>query len=178
YQRPDCNQGPSAPVMIVEEVLSDSVELVFVNDTLRVSQGTWPAYQWFRDGVEISGGSGPEYVPTQSGFYECQLTTSAGCTYLLGLQVEIVGTVLPASVAAFSLAPNPTSDFLLLRLELRRSERITISLTDVQQRNVFSQSYQGQRLERQIDLRFLPAGSYYLTVQLENGVLGRRVVKN
>lgn len=178
YQRPNCNQGPSAPVMIVEEVLSDSVELVFINDTLRVSQGAWPAYHWFRDGVEISGANGPEHVPAQSGFYECQLTTSAGCTYLLGLQVEIVGTVLPASVAAFSLTPNPTSGFLLLRLDLLRTERMTISLTDAQQRTVFSQTRQGQRLEQQIDLRFLPAGSYYLTVQLESGVIGRLVVKN
>ena len=178
YQRPDCNQGPSSPVTIVEELLSDSVALVFTNDTLRVSQGTWPAYRWFRDGVEIAGATGPEYVPTQSGFYECRLTTSAGCTYLLGLQVEIVGTVLPASVAAFSLTPNPTSGYLLLRLELHQPERMTLSLTDMQQRTVFSQTHQGQRLEQQIDLRFLPAGSYYLTVQLESGLVGRRVVKN
>lgn len=178
YQRPNCNQGPSNPVMISEEVLSDSVELIFFNDTLRLSQGVWQAYQWFFDDMVIAGATGPVYVPTQSGFYACQITTGNGCTYTLGLQVEIVGTALPATVTAFSLAPNPTSGYLLLRLDLLRPERMTLSLTDAQQRTIFSQTHQGQRLEQQIDLRFLPAGNYYLTVQLESGMIGRRVVKN
>lgn len=178
YQRPDCNQGPSAPVTISEEILSDSVELVLLNDTLRLSQGVWPAYQWFFNGNPIAGASGPLYVPAQSGFYECRITTTGGCTYTLGLQVEIVNTSLPASVETFSLAPNPTPGYLQLRLGLQRSERMTLTLVDAKQRTVFSQTHQGQRLEQEIDLRYLPAGTYYLTVQLESGLIGRQVVKN
>lgn len=177
YQRPGCDFDPSTPVVIVEELLSDSVTLIYANDTLSVSPGSWPAYQWYLDGALIPGATGPVYVPTQSGFYECRLTTSGGCNYFLGLQTEVVNTALPASVTAFSLTPNPTSGSLMLQLVLAHSERFTLLLLDGQQRAVFSQTHQGQRLEKKIDLRFLPAGTYYLTVQLEHGKFVRQIVK-
>jgi glucose/arabinose dehydrogenase len=177
YQRPGCDLDPSSPVTIVEEFLSDLVELVYADDTLGVSLGVWTTYQWFLDGNAIPGATSPEFVPVQNGFYECRLTTAGGCTYFVGLQIEVVNTAIPESVAAFSLTPNPTAGEFFVRLELTRSERLTLLLTDTQQRTIFSQTHQGQRLDKKIDLQHLPAGTYFLTVQMESGSFVRRVVK-
>jgi hypothetical protein len=41
----------------------------------------------------------------------------------------------------------------------------------------FFETHQGQRLNKKIDLQHLPAGTYFLTVQMESGSFVRRVVK-
>jgi hypothetical protein len=75
------------------------------------------------------------------------------------------------------LAPNPTSGLLQMRLQLQKSERVNLILHDAQQRQLFKKSVEGQRMEEEIDLSQLPAGTYYLTVQLESGSFVRPVLR-
>ncbi|MFK7921538.1 MAG: T9SS type A sorting domain-containing protein [Bacteroidia bacterium] len=67
----------------------------------------------------------------------------------------------------FKVFPNPTADFVRVRLAERHAEPLQLKLLDLQGRVL--QSYQLDSLERQIDLRALAAGTYILQVQNQNG---------
>ncbi len=136
------------------------------------------AYQWLFNNQPIPGATGNVYVATQSGVYELEVTSANGCTYQSsGITIVISGTVLPANVAKFSLAPNPTADQAVLTMELKRGENTIISMTDGQGRTIFSQSHQEQKITLPIDMRALPAGTYFLQVQTEKGAFVRQLVK-
>ncbi|MEQ1745791.1 MAG: PQQ-dependent sugar dehydrogenase [Saprospiraceae bacterium] len=151
--------------------------LVLSNGTLGITSGTWAGYQWFLNGMPIAGATNPTFVPVQDGFYECLLVSSGGCKYKPGLLVTVVSTALPTSVASFSLAPNPTSSAIRVSMELRQSERINMAILDAGQSRVFSKQLHGQRIEEEIDLGYLPAGTYYLVVEMPSGSLVRPVVR-
>ena len=153
------------------------LELVFDNGTLSVSTGTWATHQWLLDGVPIPGANEPTYTPTQDGFYACILVSENNCTYQPELLVVGTSTALPASVTQFSLAPNPTSGSVRVRMHLADSEPIRMSVQDTGQRQVFSKNLRGQHIDEEIDLSLLPAGTYYLLVQLERGKIVRQVVR-
>ena len=176
-QRAGCDPDLSVPVTIGEEVAPANLTLQYLNDTLQVNTGNWSSYQWRLNGTSIPGATAPVFVPQQSGFYTCNLISPNGCSYVPGLQVEVLGTALPEVVAGFSLAPNPSSGELLLTLDLRRPERLQIFLTDARQRIILTQALEGQRIEHKLDLLNVPAGTYYLTVQLESGNIIRPVVR-
>jgi len=64
-----------------------------------------------------------------------------------------------------------------LEMELVKAEPITISLTDMSQRQVFTKTIDSQKVALPIDLSNLPVGTYFLTVQTEGGSIVRKVVK-
>ena len=94
-----------------------------------------------------------------------------------GISVLISDAVTPASVQAFSLSPNPTDRSIVLQMELKKTERVTVILQDRQMRQIFSQTMENQSVTMPIDLNNLPAGTYYLHIQVGNERFVRKVVK-
>ncbi len=173
---PECNSVRSDSILIDQEV-AISPEISWFDGYL-ITAGPWAGYQWFFNNQPITGATDTIYAATQSGVYRLQATSANGCTYQSNdLDVVVSGTALPVNVTKFSLAPNPTADQTLLKMELRRTENSTISLTDGQGRTVFSKKYQEQKIALPIDLRSLPVGTYFLNVQTESGTFVRQLVK-
>ena len=134
--------------------------------------------QWLLNGQPIPGATGQFHVPTVSGVYELQVTSDRGCVYeSSGINIVISEAPYPASVKQFSLTPNPTQGMMQLELTLNKWERFNISLTDIQQRQIFYQTHQADKLSLPVDLRGLPAGTYWLKIQTESGSMVRKVVK-
>jgi len=94
------------------------------------------------------------------------------------IKSQTVSTDTPPDVVQFSLAPNPTANTVRVRMELKKSEPITLDLVDARQSRIFSKQVLGQRIDEEIDLSLLPAGTYYLVVELKSGKLVRPVVRN
>lgn len=176
YQYRNCNLPASAGIGISAELPPAGLAVLYQNDTLRISAGAWPEYQWLLDGQPIAGANAATFVPVQSGFYECLLTSANGCAYRPGAQVTVVSTALPASVEQFVLAPNPTSGTVQIALALVRSEQVSLTLCDAGNRQFFTKSIRGQRMTEEFDLSHLPAGTYYLMVRLETGYFVRPLV--
>jgi glucose/arabinose dehydrogenase len=133
---------------------------------------------WFFNGQPIAGASNNYYVATASGNYSLTYTTPNGCQFRSGdLNLVVSNTKLPDSVRRFSLSPNPTENSILLEMDLKNSEKISISLADASQRQVYTQSQSGKKIVLPIDLSNLPNGTYFLTVKLEQGSFVRKVVK-
>lgn len=165
----------STVIVITEEII-DPPTMAAVDNTLVITDGNWVGYQWFLDGAIIPGATSDSYEATQSGFYECQCTSVNGCVYTVGFQLQ-TGTTLPPSVKKFSLAPNPTRDEMLLNLELEKTEHFSLTFNDSKSNRLFYQTHQRQQLTLPLDLRALPAGTYFLTIQTESGSFVKKVVK-
>ncbi len=135
-------------------------------------------FQWYLNGQPIPGASAKTYIAQVSGFYSLEVSDTTGCiSKTEELYVDISSVTLPASVRHFSLAPNPASGVVLLTLELDKTENMVISLSDVQQRQIFMQTQQSRQVSLPVDLHVLPAGTYFLSVQMESGRFVRKVVK-
>lgn len=134
--------------------------------------------QWLLDNQPIPGATDSIYIATQSGIYELEVTSPNGCKYQSsGVQIIVGMADLPASVRQFSLTPNPAHDEVVLKLELEKSSRISISLNDSLQRQIFMQTHQNRNITLPIDLRALPAGTYFLNIQTDKGGFVRQVIK-
>jgi glucose/arabinose dehydrogenase len=167
----------STSIVVTEETAIEPV--VGVSGDTLYTEAPCNGCQWLFNNEPIPGATGSFYVATQSGVYGLEVTSPNGCKYQSPeVQIIITGTEeLPASVRRFSLAPNPASDEVLLKMDLEKTERIVLSLSDTQQRQIFMQTQQNQKVTLPIDLSGLPAGTYFLTVQLESGRFVRKVVK-
>lgn len=173
-----CGQFSSTAFAVDQEIAIEPI-IALEGDSLFLISGTeCNNCQWYLFGTAIPGATGPYYIAQQSGSYSLQSTTVNGCTYSSSeISVISTGTALPVSVSAFSLAPNPTADALLLTLDLRRAEKIDISLKDAKGGVIFRQNHQSRSVKLPMDLRALPAGTYILEVELESGRFTRQVVK-
>jgi len=171
-----CSSLLSTVVAVTQETAIEPTVSVS-GDTL-VSNLPCDDCQWLFDGEPIPGATGQFYVATQSGTYELEITSPNGCKYQSsGVELVISSTDLPVSVHHFSLSPNPAQNQVLLTLELKKAERFTLSMSDAQQKLIFMQTHQNQKITLPIDLRALPAGTYFLKIQTESGHFVRRVVK-
>ena len=172
-----CNSLKATPVNVV----ADSTlipEISVEADSLYSGADCTHGCQWLLDGAPIDGATESSYVATESGTYTLEIMTENGCQRQTNsLDVVITGTTLPTSVKAFSLSPNPTDRSVLLQMDLKKSEHVQVILQDKQMRQVYSQSLDNQRINLQIDLNHLPAGAYYLHVQVGSERFVRKVVK-
>ncbi len=134
--------------------------------------------QWLFNNEPIPGANEPYYIATESGTYMLEVTTANGCQRLSGsLAVTITDAAIPASVQAFSLSPNPTDRSIVLQMDLKKTERVNIMLQDKQMRQIFSLNFENQRINTPINLENLPAGTYYLRIQVGSERFVRKVVK-
>lgn len=142
--------------------------------------GSYDSIQWVvangpNEWIPIAGANGLEFEPTFESMFAVQVFV--GDCFLQSEPVIVVSAPMPANVQRFSLSPNPTPGHLMLDIELKSSERITVSLFDAGGRQMFFQTKQGQVFNLPIDLHVLPAGPYFLKIQTENGLISRTVVK-
>ncbi|HRI58711.1 MAG TPA: PQQ-dependent sugar dehydrogenase [Saprospiraceae bacterium] len=171
-----CTNVISREIIVTEEPVIEPV--VSVSGDSLFGGSPCNGCQWMFNNEPIPGATGPYYVATQSGIYELEIISPNGCKYQSsGIQITVGIADLPALVRQFSLTPNPAHNEILLKMELEKNSRITISLSDTQQRQIFMQTHQSQKITLPIDLRSLPAGTYFLNVQMDNGTFVRKVVK-
>jgi len=147
-------------------------------DTLNAVTFMPLTFQWYFNGQPIPGANEKTYIAGVSGFYSLEVGDTLGCKSLTDeIYVDISSVTLPLSVRRFSLAPNPTKSIVLLTLELEKAENMVISLSDTQQRQIFMQTQQTTHVSLPVDLHALPAGTYFLTLQMESGRIVRKIVK-
>ncbi len=74
------------------------------------------SYQWYLNGVEISGATSQNYEITETGIYTVIAADNNGCSDLSDpLQVTFIG-IGEISADLITLFPNPTSDFITITI--------------------------------------------------------------
>jgi hypothetical protein len=144
---------------------------------LRSSQAV--AYRWSLNGTEIAGATGDTFQPTQEGSYTVTITDTTGCTAVsdpfffstLGVDREIDGKGL-------SIYPRPNRGRFTVELGLPHPGDVTTRVIDAAGRTVRQWSERGAELyRREVDIRDLPAGVYFVRVESEGSAWSGKVVK-
>ncbi|MFN0035895.1 MAG: PQQ-dependent sugar dehydrogenase [Saprospiraceae bacterium] len=174
---PSCFSELSSPVLVTV-FPNPSVFVANSGDTITAT--FFPAnatLQWYFGNTLLTDVTGNVLVAEQSGVYTVFATDLLGCQNGAEILVAVSSTKLPAAVRRFSLSPNPTESSVLLEMELEKAGRVSITLADSSQRQVFAKTLDGQKVALPIDLGNLPVGTYFLTVQTEGGSFVKKVVK-
>ncbi|MDX1911594.1 MAG: PQQ-dependent sugar dehydrogenase, partial [Saprospiraceae bacterium] len=134
------------------------------------------ALQWYLNDVLIPGATGATLTAEETGNYTLTADNN-GCVSSASVFVEISSVKMPDHVRRFQISPNPAGNQVLLEMELSRPERCIITLSDAAARQVFSTTTENTRIHLPIDLKKLPAGTYFVQVQTQNGSFVRQLVK-
>jgi hypothetical protein len=109
-------------------------------------------------------------------------TTNAGKTVILtqGLQENMVVTSITENSCIpgkLSLYPNPAGDILNLRFEEAVQDDIAVALVDAKGNPVKNDRIEAATTEKQLDLKSLPSGIYYIRLTHGNVINVYKVVK-
>ena len=133
-------------------------------------------YQWYRNGVLVTGVATRIFTPTQSGTYTVRVTQS-GCQSALSAGFVYVVTGLPDELPGVSCAlyPNPTTTGHLTVALTGHTQPLALTLLDALGRAVLTTRAATE--ETTLDVRALSRGVYVLRVVAPDGRgLSRQVV--
>jgi glucose/arabinose dehydrogenase len=132
--------------------------------------------QWYLNGVLIPGANGATYTAEETGNYTL-IADNGGCQTVATIFVEISSVKMPDNIRRFNLSPNPTANTVLLEMDLKEAATCDIRLLDSSQRQVFNTTVTSAKVNMPIDMKKLPAGTYFLQIQTAQGSFVRQVIK-
>jgi hypothetical protein len=97
---------------------SPIVSILQTGDTLTASTNFY-SYQWYFNGIPISGATNQIYSPGQSGDYYLKVTTLYGCIGQSNTIMFTVGIEEVNGKHLFSVSPNPIKDVLTIKIDSR-----------------------------------------------------------
>ena len=131
------------------------------SDLLQASTGV--SFQWFQDGLPITGATSQELLVEVTGYYSVEVTNAYGCVLLSDeLQVVISGIPEP-NVLHIAVVPNPMSDMARLVFSEALVSDTRLELVDVNGRIMRTMIGNGTR-EIRIERGHLESGMYVLRV--------------
>jgi PKD repeat protein/photosystem II stability/assembly factor-like uncharacterized protein len=129
------------------------------NDTLR-SSIIGDSYRWFKDGLRITGATSIDYFPTQSGYYQVEVSNANNCSNLSdSLSIQTSFGLSDQLTSEFKVYPNPNNGSFQISLpSWAQGELEVISLTG---QRLAEKSVTGGQLEYSFSLE-LPKGVYII----------------
>ncbi|MCX6276457.1 MAG: PKD domain-containing protein [Bacteroidetes bacterium] len=136
-------------------------------DTLFALQGA-QTYQWFYNGIAISGATDYYYPASQSGDYNVVCTDENGCEVEAAIFNVLAGTLYPNNnLDRWILFPNPVVDFLSIPKNINR-ESTGISIYNLIGEKIISKQDDGSGF---IDCNSLPGGTYMIEFSISNMII-------
>lgn len=178
-----CIDSTLLPDPVTVTVWDPQPELSTVNDTIWVvNAAEFSTFQWYLDGVEVSGATGANLTIQQTGLYTCVVTDANGCTATSQVYDLIccVGVEDLGVVSLLSLQPNPSEGEFVLRLNSNESVDISMSILDAMGRRVIDSEMieRSTALTKVIDLTEFPDGVYFLNMDVSGQRISRKLVKH
>lgn len=139
-----------------------------------LSSSTATTYQWYMNGVLISGATSQTFSPTASGIYVVRITDANGCVYQYSSGYKY--TKLPASLndrdlsERISIYPNPGTGLFHIRGFEQLGQHVIVQVF-----NVYGQLLMNIADSPELNLNGLPAGNYTLKVHASEGIASCRV---
>ncbi|MEX0966021.1 MAG: PKD domain-containing protein [Bacteroidia bacterium] len=167
--------GGSDTLEVVEYPAPVSPVIFQQSDTLFVT--SFAQYQWYKDGNLIPGATDSFVALSGNGSYTVMGTDTNGCS---ALSQPFLITDVKDRIGGhyFRIYPNPGDGYFNFEAELSKDVRMVITLIDGTGKVEF-RSDMGQmngRYSSQLDFRDLPAGMYFLRVQVGSDVWMRKLV--
>ena len=136
-----------------------------------LSTGTYKSYQWFKNGLLISGATARSYTVTSNGIYTVSVVTTAGCAGTSpGYTVANVAVPGLNALADVKVYPNPTNGFLTIEGAAQGTSLVISTLIG---QRVTETTINTKR--QTVSVNQLPAGIYILKLSDNNG--GKKFIK-
>lgn len=131
------------------------------------------SYQWYFNGVLLSGATDQTYYATQNGQYSVDMVDEYGCPGTATLEF-LVGVEALSGFDGLELYPNPTGGMLNLRTYRPIMTEVEIAIVDMHGRPL--KVYNPDRFEDVLtfNLQDLSAGIYVIQVKGTKGIWQRR----
>lgn len=145
------------------------------------------SYQWqIQTGsnwVNIPAPAGVQsfYTPTGNGTFRLIATTPNGCKDTTNAFVFNTFSIYDPEVnTSFSYFPNPTQNLLNINLQLEDNSNVKIIIRDLLGKELIVEDWGVQygTINRQIELGSLPTGTYLLNVELDRGIIRKKLIKH
>lgn len=143
-----------------------------------LSSSVASTYQWYKNGVQISGANSQTYTPSDSGVYLVRITDSKSCVsqYSAGFRYKTGGGnsgVSDIFKQQISIYPNPGSGQFQLRMDSETSNYEVVVSTITGQ-----EIFRGSNISS-FDISSADAGLYFVSVLIENqGKITKSIIKN
>ncbi len=119
----------------------------------------------------LTGLSGGTYTVTVTDANNCTVTE------MITVTTTSIEDELAIGLNTFELFPNPSQGQFTMKLEMAERTDLTVQLFDQKGRAILQQGYRAvEVMNREFDIRHLPAGVYLLQVSTEKGAASKRII--
>jgi hypothetical protein len=173
---------PSARVPVTGTINQD-VSKPTITETAKVLSapaGTGYTYQWYKDGLPISGATSQTYKPTQDGSYTVKVTNAGSCSATSDSYPYIAnGIVTNALDAAVRIYPNPASEAIYVEAPLNGSNVINLQVYSVIGKLVYQETYTNNGQAHLVNVGGIAAdGIYFIKLQSGAESITRKITLN
>ncbi len=149
-----------------------------------LTTGNYNAYQWYRDGVLISGATSKDFTYSVGGNYQVVVGNSFACTntsdgFVVGTSGGGIG-LNEQILTGLELYPNPTNGIVNINLKVGVDTELSVTLFSIDGKKVFEQT--GLKTNStgniRLELNHLPAATYFMQIRTENQMAVRKLLIN
>lgn len=111
---------------------------VITMDGTMLSTGSYTNYQWFKNGIPISGATSNTYNTNgEAGNYTVEVSLECGCNNVSSNEFLIAGiNEFINNTRNLNIYPNPVSNESLVSFNLKENEQLRISISDMNGREI------------------------------------------
>ncbi len=162
-------------LLVIVSGSPDNLQLTQEGGGLQASVRDADSYEWYLDFVQIPGANQDKYTPIQSGAYYVIATVGACSSTSNAVLVGVTANEDFSLNPALELYPNPSTDYLNIKLSYPKNDKINVRLINMQGETVATSESMKDGIVWQNVLKVghLSRGVYILELDL-GGLRGRK----
>lgn len=161
---------------------------ISVNGSTLTPSGSGTNFQWYLNGVAITGATSANYLVTQNGTYTVSFTSGTGCLdTTTAFNVNNIGINESTLNNSISISPNPAANQITIKFDASspflmtsKTQEIMVGISNELGQNIkkagLNQRLSGKN-EITLDVADLPAGVYFIRVQNNHSTVNKKFIK-
>jgi hypothetical protein len=149
-------------------------------DSNTLTSSSASGYQWYKDGVAISGATDQTYTAIENGDYHVEVTNTYDCSSVASDAVTVsISGIDHISKMKIDIFPNPMQDYTRINYNLTKTAQINITVFDASGNQVTTLINTYKPIgDHEIIWRNpgLSSGIYYLVFKTEKEVVTKKII--